>query len=156
MTCSSALLQRTDVVKLPREIARLPALIDCNLMDTPLKPELQAVYVKTGTLGLLQFLRSKDEKRALKASLLEKLRYDVYPEEASGEGALDALALSVKAIMQEFRDFGELRTVIRNAARLFPESLADISPGIIRLKYDALVRDNTRKQVCHTSSCLLD
>lgn len=49
--------------------------------------------------------------------------------------------------MKLFPDAASSRTVIRNAARLFPEKPTDIDPATVRMRYEALVRDNTRKQL---------
>jgi hypothetical protein len=141
------LLDHTCIAKLPRELGRLPKLVEVTVEGTPLRPDLRTVYARGGTLGLLAHLRHKDTRRGLKAALREVLTLDVYHEaglSAEGKAAIDGI---VRAVAAEFADFGEFRLLIRNAARLFPPTLAAFDVAEVRARQAALVRDNRRKQL---------
>lgn len=139
-------LQCTELVKLPKQVSRLPAVTEIDLFDTPLRSDQLQAYIMGGTFGLMEYLRGRDTRKHLKMALAEKLIYEVYPEEGASAAGTSAVSLLVKALLVEFPDPVEMRTVIRNAARVFPPKLDSAVPSQIRVKYEDLMRDNTRKQ----------
>lgn len=143
------LLQGTAVVKLPRELSRVAGLLEINLEATPaLQPTLRDAYERGGTLGVMSFLRAKDSLRLLRDALVETLTFEVYREEGASPAGKAAIAASAKAVAAMFADDETaLRAVIRNASRLFPQSLASFNGEDLRDRLQALQRDNLKKQL---------
>lgn len=142
-------LQETEITKLPCELARVPGLFEVNLDATPLlKPALAVAYERGGTLGVLEHLRQRDERKLLRAALVETLQYEVYREEGASPEGRAVIAGVAKAVMAALGDEeGSVRMVTRNAARLFPPTLAGFSPGDVLGRLTALQQDNMRKQL---------
>ena len=69
-------LQDTLIYSLPLELSRLPLLTNVGLTHQNLKPKLAGAYV-SGTRRLMEYLARKDEKRALRDQLRQRLRSDV-------------------------------------------------------------------------------
>jgi hypothetical protein len=69
-------LQETLIYSLPLELSRLPLLSNVGLTHQNLKPKLAGAYV-SGTRRLMEYLSRKDEKRALRDQLRQRLRCDV-------------------------------------------------------------------------------
>lgn len=143
------LLQDTALIKLPRELSRVAGLLEINLDSTPaLQPALCEAYSRGGTLGVLAHLRSKDSLRLLRDALVETLTFEVYREEGASPAGKAAIASSAKAVAAMFADDETaLRAVIRNASRLFPQSLSSFDGEDLRDRLQALQRDNLRKQL---------
>lgn len=141
-------LSHTRLRQLPREMARLPGLMEVCVEGTPLEPDLRTAYTRGGTRGLLVHMRARDQLRALAASLSDKLCADLYHNDAARPDGAAAIAVLVKSITDAYEaDTDALRAVIRNAERLFPPLLADASMSAVRARYDALAREFARKQM---------
>jgi hypothetical protein len=138
-------LRDTLVAALPGAVGRLPALVELSLTNTRLDAEVQAVYARGGTLALLTYLNDRDARAGLERALTVALTDTVFAEAADSAAGAGAIAGLVADVMAEFPDNAELRTVIRNAGRLFGGVLAAASAAGVRERYTDLVRDNARK-----------
>jgi hypothetical protein len=69
-------LQDTHIYSLPLELSRLPGLTNVGLSQEKLKSKLASAY-GSGTKRLMEYLARKDEKRALRDQLRQRLRCEV-------------------------------------------------------------------------------
>jgi hypothetical protein len=138
-------LRDTLLTHLPVALGRLPAIIELALSNTRLEPAMQAAYASGGTLKLLSYLNEAEVRQDLEKALRETLTVDVYRESADTEAGKGRVEELVAECMAEFRDNNELRTVIRNAGRLFNESMGLACAGEVRARHTDLLRDNIRK-----------
>lgn len=139
-------LHNTSVCKLPKEVSRLKYLVDIDLRGTPLKPRQAHGYEK-GTAGLLSVLSHRDERRGLKQRLTKRLVHEVYREVADSAEGREQVEGVVRAVFVEFTDFAELRSLIRNAERLFPEDPRGVDAAAIRKTFRQLKRENEMKKL---------
>ena len=140
-------LRDTHLTQLPAALGRLPAIIDVNLLNTRLDARVQELYAKGGVLRLLSFLNERDARQDLAEALRTKLTVDVFREAADTVAGKARVARLVADCMAEFSpaENTELRTVVRNAQRLFGSDLAAASAAEVRARLTGLLRDNMRK-----------
>lgn len=137
----------TRIQRIPNEVSRLPRLLVLDLAGTSLRGDLQKALESGGPGALMALLGREDERLELQQNLRAALRERVYTEDAdteAGAAAIDRLAM---AVMGEFPDSTELRTVIRNAERLFPPTLASAAAAIVRDGFLAVSEETLRKQL---------
>lgn len=140
-------LRETLVAQLPPSLGRLPAIIDINLLHTRLDPRLQEAYARGGVLRLLSLLNERDVRRELEEALRATLTVDVYREAADTAAGRARVAALVADCLAEFgvSENAELRTVVRNAQRLFHADLHAASAADVRARLTELLRGNVRK-----------
>ena len=140
-------LRETHVAQLPPSLGRLPDIIDINLLHTRLDPRLQEAYARGGVLRLLSLLNERDTRRDLEEALRATLTIDVYREAADTAAGRALVAALVADCLDNFgvNENAELRTVVRNAQRLFHADLHRASAADVREKLTALLRGNVRK-----------
>lgn len=86
-------LEGTLIYALPLELSRVASLVSVALTPAVLKPKLAGAYA-SGTKRLMEYLAKKDEKRALRANLMRRLRLDVYREAALTEAGSAKIGVS--------------------------------------------------------------
>jgi len=138
-------LRDTLLSTLPGTLGSLPDIIDISLSNTRLDNYIQSIYQRGGTLKLLSYLNDQQNRRELEIALRTTLTVEVYTEAADTPIGKQRIEELVQESLQEFPDNNELRTVIRNAARLFNIIPALASAKEARMKYTELQRDNARK-----------
>ena len=140
-------LRETHVAQLPPSLGRLPNVIDINLLHTRLDPRLQEAYARGGVLRLLGLLNERDTRRELEEALRTTLTVDVYREAADTAAGKARVAQLVADCLENFGagENAELRTVVRNAARLFNADVHRASAAEVRERLTELMRGNVRK-----------
>ena len=141
-------LRDTLVSTLPPSLGRLPSIVDINLLNSRLDPVVQDLYARGGVLKLLSYLSDRDARRDLEEALRATLTVDIYSESADTVQGKERVARLVADCMAEWpsnAENGELRTVVRNAGRLFNVDLYAASSSEVRAKLLELQRDNYRK-----------
>jgi hypothetical protein len=141
-------LRDTLVSSLPPSLGKLPSIVDINLLNTRLDPVVQDLYARGGVLKLLSYLSERDARRDLEEALRATLTVDIYSESADTVQGKERVARLVADCMAEWpsnAENGELRTVVRNAGRLFNVDLYSASSSEVRAKLLELQRDNYRK-----------
>jgi hypothetical protein len=96
-------------------------------------------------LKLLSILNERETRRELEAALRTSLSVDVYREAADTVAGKARIEELIQEVMTEFPENTELKTVIRNAARVFNPILGITGAGEVRANYTTLQRDNVRK-----------
>ncbi|GLE05955.1 hypothetical protein PINS_up015166 [Pythium insidiosum] len=96
-------------------------------------------------------LRRKAEREQLKRELLVKLHDDVYRLERARPQDADALRAAIRRLLKRFPLADDVRSVMRNAERLFPaafsaDALQAIDAGAFRQAFDRLRADTERKK----------
>ncbi|KAJ0400180.1 hypothetical protein ATCC90586_009316 [Pythium insidiosum] len=96
-------------------------------------------------------LRRKAERERLKRELLVKLHDDVYRLERARPQDADALRAAIQRLLKRFPLADDVRSVIRNAERLFPaafsaDALRAVDPTAFREAFDRLRADTERKK----------
>lgn len=140
-------LRETLISTLPDEVSALPRLVQLELPLDRMDSTTRAAAAQGGPSAVMGLLHSHQEHASLAAQLRQELRLKVYPEAADtpqGAEGIDALTHAVASALPQPRD---LRTLIRNAARLFPASLEEASLPAVQAALRTLQRDNTRKQL---------
>lgn len=140
-------LRETRLRALPAEVSRLPQLVVLDLAGTDLGPDLQDALEHGGPAALISRLGREDERLDLRDKLLEKLRRGIYAESSDTAAGAASIEHVVGAVLDEFPDSNELRSVIRNAERLFPRELARATAGTVRRRFVEVARSNQRKQL---------
>jgi hypothetical protein len=140
-------LRDTLLSSLPGTIGSLPEIIDISIgnNNTRLDSKIQSIVQRGGTLQLLSYLHEQQNRRELEIALRTTLTVEIYTEAADTVIGKQRIEELVKETLIEFTDNNELRTVIRNAARLFNAIPALASAAEARAKYTELQRDNARK-----------
>jgi hypothetical protein len=140
-------LRETHVAQLPPSLGQLPNIIDINLLHTRLDPRLQEAYARGGVLRLLSLLNERNTRRELEEALRTTLTVDVYREAADTVAGKARVAQLVADCLEIFgvSENAELRTVVRNAQRLFHTDVNRASAAEVRERLTELLRGNVRK-----------
>ncbi|CAK4775400.1 unnamed protein product [Aphanomyces euteiches] len=148
-------LNRTDLTDLPCELGRLEFLVVLEMDEVPLRPKLQsAAMADTDKIcaNTLTYLRRKDVRRALKQTLLDKLRDGIYLESADSNQGVEMIQTLMKHVLKEFRTEDEVKGLIRHADRLFPQDLAKAhqptaTAAAVRASYLEIKSENDKKKL---------
>lgn len=140
-------LRNTRLEALPREASRLPQLVVLDLRGTDLRADIQEKYATGGPAALVAFLGEEDERTQLRDNLLHRLSFDVFKEAADTEAGAISIEILTDAVVAEFSNLTQLRTVIRNAERLFAGSIDKVTADRVRERYEDLAKSNRRKQL---------
>lgn len=138
-------LRNTFINDIPREVGRLKNLVEFDLRGNTLRSKLSDKA--DSVIDVMEHLAHKDVRRRLKERLEEDLREGIYREVADGEEATRMIKVLVKAVFQEFKDNAEVKNVIRNCDRLFPEDLELADAAKIREVFVTLRRENEMKKL---------
>lgn len=101
---------------------------------------------------ILKKLRHKDERTRLKLQLFEKLHDEVYRLERLDTASAAALRAMLQLVLKRFPLADELRSLVRNAERLFPTppftaaAMDAVDVSALRHRYEALRSENERKK----------
>jgi len=136
-------LKNTAVRNIPREYAVLEKMVDVNLSNCPLKPNLQSAYAR-GKETFFEYLRRKNDRRIYKEKLLRVFHDDIYPFE-DVELALKPL---VNNCFLELKDktTPELRKLIRHGPRIFPDKIHLAEPKAVRREVERFATEDLRTQ----------
>lgn len=141
-------LRDTAVRTLPRELSRLKCIIDIDLRGAPLDARTRQAYTRDcDTDGLMEMLRLVDRRTEVKLKLKRRLKETVYREVADSKEGEEGIQRLVENVLIEFTDFDELKSVLRNAERLFPEDLDMADARVIKRTYVVLKRENQMKKL---------
>ncbi|KAA0146550.1 hypothetical protein FNF27_05736 [Cafeteria roenbergensis] len=140
-------LRRTRLRRVPNAVSRLPRLLVLDLAGTSLRGDFQAALQDGGPAALLGLLGREDERLELQQQLREALRRRVFVADADTEGGAAAIDALAEKVMAEFPVSAELRTVIRNAERIFADPLERANAAAARDRYIALSKDTKRRQL---------
>ncbi|RLN50934.1 hypothetical protein BBJ28_00016691, partial [Nothophytophthora sp. Chile5] len=139
----------TALTALPQELGRLQQLRVLDIDDTPLQRRWEAKGLlsptnededpftfslgndnqRTGTVvgetpcqQILLKLRRKDEREQLKRELFDQLRDKTYRLERQDDSASASavLLIALRRVLKLFPQAGDVRSLLRNAERLFP------------------------------------
>jgi hypothetical protein len=137
----------TRLRRLPNAVARLPRLLVLDLTGTALRGDFQKALEEGGPASLIARLGREDERLALRQDLVSVLCTEVYREDSDTDAGALAIERLTDHVLEEFPDSTELRSVIRNAARLFPKDLVTASAVIVRDRFLAVSEETQRKQL---------
>ncbi len=131
-------VRNTCITVLPMELARLPQLRE--LLQS-------GASAKAGSSALIADLAHKDERAGLCTALRRVLREEVYAEVAETERGADLLEDVIADVMRVFEDSVQLKTLVRNASRLFPPSIDKANASEILGSLRALNDDLERRKL---------
>jgi len=153
--------RETELTDLPRELGRLKQLVEFDLREAPLVPKraMRAHSVEQ----LIAHLAHKDTRLKLKVRLEEAMCEGVYREISDDPDSRALIRRLVLACFVQFKaDNAEVKSLIRNCDRLFPEKLDEPHGGRrstwdgakvgalaadIRAQFIVIKRDNERKRM---------
>ncbi|CAK9003676.1 Plant intracellular Ras-group-related LRR protein 9 [Durusdinium trenchii] len=122
-----------------------------NGVDQPQGPdELNAEILEqllVQTEALKGYLRHKFEIGSLKRALHDRFTEGIYRQVAETPEGLEQIKAIVHEVFACFEEIEDLRDVIRNCDRLFPEKIAQVRVRKISAKYLDLKRQNERKKL---------
>ncbi len=139
-------LEHTNIHVLPPELSRVEGLVHVALSPQALKPKLAGAYA-SGTKRLMEYLAKKDEKRGLRAALVQRLRLDVYREAALTERGTAQIEALASSILKQFASLDDVVLVTRNLERLLSPSLDAASAVDAAARLVSLRRENTVKKL---------
>eukprot|EP00904_Undaria_pinnatifida_P013966 jgi/Undpi1/96/HiC_scaffold_1.g00096.m1 len=142
-------LRDTALANLPREMSRLPTILEVDLRGAPLKAKMKGF--QRNTKGLMEYLKERDARKRIKVELFNKLSTGLYREVLDSPTGRRIGPL-IKAVCLAFADLQELTQVTRHCERLFPADLASAGEArdeAARLKknFRILGRKNERKRL---------
>lgn len=119
--------------------------------NEPSATAAQASAETTQCQQILKKLRRKDERAQLKRQLFERLHDQVYRIERVDTLAANAVRTMLQRVLKHFPLAEELRSLIRNAERLFPSvftipAMEKLDALAVRGAYDVLRDENERKK----------
>jgi hypothetical protein len=140
-------LRETTLRKIPNEIGRLRHLMEIDLQGTQLKPKQQAVFDEGGTYKLLSHLKNRDQRKQAKIKMAQRMREGIYREVWDSPGGPEQVVILVKDVIRTFDSLEEIKSLIRNVERLFPEDIELVDIDSIRDYFFQLRRENEMKKL---------
>lgn len=127
-------LSCTLIAKLPKELVKLPKLVEINLDGCPLNPSLESIY-KQGFNPLWEDLQRKLDRRFYREEVFKRLKDTVYPGESPY-----ALMDTTLEVFQHFKDLSspQLKLFLHNLRRVFPDRLCLAEPHTIRSNFNRI------------------
>jgi hypothetical protein len=124
-------LRKTRLRRLPNELGRLKQIHSIDLEGTKLKPKQWSPYTEGGTSKLMAHLHMRDQRKQAKLKMLQRMRESVYRELWDVPGGQEQIMLLIKEVFLCFEDLEDIKNLIRNAERLFPDDIEDVDilPG---------------------------
>lgn len=134
-------LSNTRISNIPRDIGKLPKLLEINLRGCPLKETISNIH-EEGVASIVSHLRRKLDRRDYREKLFKKLKEQIYTE-------VDVLAL-MEVTIQIFnilRDYttNDLKILLHNTARIFPDKFEAVSPDMVRQKLDEIKQEMDKR-----------
>eukprot|EP00948_MAST-09A_sp_MAST-9A-sp1_P000680 g680.t1 len=139
-------LRNTNIRSLPFELGRLQKLNNILLDGIQLESKQDEAYRTGGTKNLLKYLKHRDVLRTLHRSMVQRLCEVLYREQSDTDSGVFMITQMVDAVFEEFQDVDEIKNLIRNAERLFPEQMEDFDAKSMRKQFVLLRRDNEKKK----------
>jgi hypothetical protein len=140
-------LRNTSLRRLPNEIGRLNYLYSIDLRGAKLKPKQWAVFADGGTYKLLAHLKNRDLRKEAKIRMFSKLREGIYRGVCDTPGGPEEVQTLVKDVIRTFDQLEEIKSLIRNVERLFPEDIMLVDIPKIRDYFFNLRRENEMKKL---------
>ena len=140
-------LRATRLRRLPNELGRLRKLHTIDLHGTRIKPRQWAPYSSGGTQALMAHLHMRDQRKQAKLKMLQRMREGVYRELWDLPGGQAQVMGLIKQVFLCFEDLEDIKNLIRNTERLFPEDIEDVDIERIRHEFETLRRENERKKL---------
>ena len=140
-------LRDTNLRKIPNEIGRLRHLMEIDLQGTTLKPKQNGVFEEGGTYKLLSHLKNRDQRKQAKIKMAQRMREGIYREVWDAPGGPEQVTTLVKDVIRTFDSLEEIKSLIRNVERLFPEDIGMVDIGSIRDYFFQLRRENEMKKL---------
>lgn len=156
-------LRRTNMARkgFPHQMGRLKKLIEVCLQGTPFREQVMPGAgvdepLEVDTEQLMADIAKIDRRTTLTNNMLEKVLAGIYREVADTPEGQRLIPIFVKAVCNEFKDLDELRNVVRNCDRLFPEDLNVVSYSEsapvkqakkLRKQFVQLQRQNEKKKM---------
>ena len=140
-------LRCTRLRRLPNEMGRLTHVHTVDLDGTQLKPKQWAPYREGGTEALMAHLHMRDQRKQAKLKMLARMREGVYRELWDLPGGEEQVMGLIKQVFLCFEDLEDIKNLIRNAERLFPDDIEDVDIERIRHEFETLRRENERKKL---------
>ena len=154
--------RETELADLPRELGRLKQLVEFDLRDVPALAPKRAMRAHDVD-QLVAHLAHKDVRLKLKGRLEDAMCEGCYREISDDPDSRALIRRIVLACFTQFKeDNAEVKSLIRNCDRLFPEKLDEPHGGrrstwddakvnalaaSIRTQFVVIKRDNERKRL---------
>jgi len=140
-------LRKTKLRRLPNELGRLKQIHTIDLKGTAIKPKQQGPYSEGGTAQLMAHLHMRDQRKQAKLKMLQRMREGVYRQLWDVPGGQDSIIALIKEVFLCFNDLEDIKNLIRNAERLFPDDIEDVDIHSIQEEFEALRRENLKKKL---------
>lgn len=140
-------LRKTRLRRLPNELGRLKQIHTIDLNGTKIKPKQQIQYTEGGTPKLMAHLHMRDQRKQAKLKMLQRMREGVYRELWDTPGGQESIIELIKEVFLCFNNLEDIKNLIRNAERLFPDNIEDVDIHLIQNEFEALRRENERKKL---------
>ena len=140
-------LRKTKLRRLPNELGRLRNIQEIDLRGCSLKVKQQSKFDSGGTQGLMEHLKYRDLRKRAKEKLEQRMREGIYRELYDAPGGIEAVRSVVKQTFLCFDELDDVKNVIRNCERLFPENIDDVDVEKIKERYVSLRTENERKKL---------
>jgi hypothetical protein len=146
----------TSLKKLPCELGRINKMRVLNMESTPMETKWLLKKYITQQLSneescdiIQKRLRWKDERTQLKRLLYERLEDEVYKItfNSTPTDTNQKVQLLIKRVLKYFDNAEEIRSLIRNALRLFPSDMDKADPIKIRKSFEILRSENEMKKM---------
>ena len=126
---------------------RLKQIHSIDLEGTTLKLKQNTPYTEGGTSRLMAHLHMRDQRKQAKLKMLERMREGVYRELWDVPGGQDQIMALIKEVFLKFENLDDIKNLIRNAERLFPENIEDVDIHEIEDEFGKLRREVERTKL---------
>ena len=92
-------------------------------------------------------LHMRDQRKQAKLKMLERMREGVYRELWDVPGGQDQIMALIKEVFLKFENLDDIKNLIRNAERLFPENIEDVDIHEIEDEFGKLRREVERTKL---------
>ena len=89
----------------------------------------------------------RDQRKQAKLKMLQRMREGVYRELWDTPGGQESIIELIKEVFLCFNNLEDIKNLIRNAERLFPDNIEDVDIHLIQNEFEALRRENERKKL---------
>ena len=112
-----------------------------------LKPKQNGVFEEGGTYKLLSHLKNRDQRKQAKIKMAQRMREGIYREVWDAPVGPEQVTTLVKDVIRTFDSLEEIKSLIRNVERLFPEDIGMVDIDSIRDYFFQLRRENEMKKL---------
>lgn len=134
-------LSNTRVTNLPRDLGKLPKLVEINLKGCPLKETISDLH-EAGVASMVSHLRRKIDRREYREKLFKKLKEQIYME--VDVYSLMEVTIQIFNILRDY-ETNDLKILLHNASRIFPDKFEYVSPDLIRQKLDEIKQEMEKR-----------